>query len=115
MKPSIGVWHYRKTYSTARLPVLGLSRKPKFAALVMLYFYHLIGVFGDYFGIMVIHLQHPNANLVFMDLNLSCFIVKFERPWRDYESYNSVLERPGATDSTCICSLGCLLDAQMKL
>ena len=36
LKSSIGTRHYRKAYLTARLSVLGLSRKPKFNALVML-------------------------------------------------------------------------------
>ena len=63
---------------------------------------------------MVIYLQHHNANLAFMNLKLSCCIAKFEGPWRDYESYNSVLDRPGAIDSTFIYSLGCLLHAQIK-
>ena len=70
--------------------------------------------FGACFGVMAIYLKHQNAKLALIDLKLPVLIAKFEGTWSHSESYYSVIERPGAIDSTCICSLGCLLHAQIK-
>ena len=70
--------------------------------------------FAACFRVMAIYLKHQSANLALMDFKLPVVIAKFYGTWRHSESYNSVLERPGAINSTCICSLGCLLHAQIE-
>ena len=45
---------------------------------------------------MAKYLKHQSANLALMNFKLPVVIAKFYGTWRHSESYNSVLERPGA-------------------